>query len=120
MKDKKARYEYRKTRTRTKLRKAANALPRLSIHRSLKAIYAQVIDDAKGKTLVSVDSTAKELRGDRKSSKNTEDAKKIGKLVAEKALKAGIEKVVFDRGGLIYHGRVKALAEAAREAGLKF
>lgn len=120
MKDKKIRLAYRKTRTRTKLRKAANGLPRLSIHRSLKAFYAQVIDDTNGKTLVSVASTAKDVRGERKSSKNTEDAKKVGKLIAEKALKAGIEQVVFDRGSMVYHGRVKALAEAAREAGLKF
>ncbi len=120
MKDKKVRFEYRKTRTRNKLRKPANGLPRLCVHRSLKAFYAQVIDDTNGKTLVSAASTGKEVRGERKSSKNTEDAKKVGKLIAEKALKAGIEKVVFDRGGMLYHGRVKALAEAAREAGLKF
>ena len=120
MKNKKVRLEYRKTRTRGKLRQAANGLPRLSIHRSLKAFYAQVIDDTSGKTLVAVASTAKDVRGDRQSSKNTEDAKKVGKLIAEKALKAGIEQVVFDRGAMVYHGRVKALAEAAREAGLKF
>ena len=120
MKDKKTRFEYRRVRTRTKIRGAANGLPRLSVHRSLKAIYAQVIDDVNGKTLVAADSTAEALRGGRKSSKNIEDAKKVGQLVAQKALKAGIEKVVFDRGGAIYHGRVKALADAAREAGLKF
>ncbi|PCI37001.1 MAG: 50S ribosomal protein L18 [Elusimicrobia bacterium] len=120
MKDKNTRFEYRKKRTRTNLRKPANGLPRLSVHRSLKAFYAQVIDDVNGKTLVSATSTSKDVRGDRKSSKNTDDAKKVGKLIAEKALKAGIEKVVFDRGGRLYHGRVKALAEAAREAGLKF
>ncbi|OIO11171.1 MAG: 50S ribosomal protein L18 [Elusimicrobia bacterium CG1_02_63_36] len=120
MKDKKIRLEFRKIRTRRKLRQAANGLPRLSIHRSLKAFYAQVIDDASGKTLVAVASTAKDIRGERKSSKNTDDAKQVGKLIAERALKAGIEKVVFDRGSMVYHGRVKALAEAAREAGLKF
>jgi len=120
MKDKKTRFDYRKIRTRTKITKAAHGLPRLSVHRSLKAFYAQVIDDAKGTTLAHADSREETVRKGRKSSKNVEDAKAVGKLIAERAKKAGVEKVVFDRGGNLYHGRVKAMAEAAREAGLKF
>jgi large subunit ribosomal protein L18 len=94
--------------------------PRLSIYRSLKNIYAQIIDDVQGTTLVAastVDAAAKaELGGKDK----TEQAKVVGKLVAERALAAGIKQVVFDRGGFKYHGRVKALADASREAGLDF
>ena len=91
--------------------------PRLDVFRSSKNIYAQVIDDVTGKTLAAAYSNEKDfgIYGG-----NCEAAKKVGQLVAERALKAGIENVVFDRGGYIYHGRVKALADAAREAGLKF
>ncbi len=91
--------------------------PRLSVFRSENHIYAQVIDDVAGNTLVSASSVEKSFEG---SGSNVEAAKKIGALVAERALKKGIEEVVFDRGGYIYHGRVQALAEGAREAGLKF
>ena len=90
--------------------------PRLSVHRSLTHIYAQVIDDHKGETLVSASSLALKL----KTGGNIAAAKEIGKAVAAAAIKQGVKKVVFDRGGYLYHGRVKALADAAREAGLEF
>lgn len=91
--------------------------PRLAIFRSLNHIYAQVIDDGPGNTLVAASSTEKDLRG---KGGNVEGAKLIGKIVAERAKTKGITRVVFDRGGYLYHGRVKALADAAREAGLEF
>ena len=91
--------------------------PRLCVFRSLNHIYAQVIDDVAGNTLVSASSVEKAFEG---SGSNCEGAKKVGAAVAERALKKGIEEVVFDRGGYIYHGRVQALAEGAREGGLKF
>jgi large subunit ribosomal protein L18 len=91
--------------------------PRLAVFRSTKHIYAQVIDDAQGQTLVAAASTEKDLRG---KGGNVEGAKLIGKAVAERAKEKGIGKVVFDRGGYQYHGRVKALADAARSAGLEF
>jgi large subunit ribosomal protein L18 len=94
--------------------------PRLSIFRSGKHIYAQVIDDMAGKTLASVASTAKDVRGELKTGANIAAAKAVGKAIAEKAKAAGVGAVAFDRGGRMYHGRVKALADAAREAGLKF
>ena len=90
--------------------------PRLNVYRSLGHIYAQVIDDQKGETLVSASSLSLKL----KSGGNVAAAKEIGKAVAELAVKQGIKKVVFDRGGYLYHGRIKALADAAREAGLEF
>jgi large subunit ribosomal protein L18 len=92
--------------------------PRLNVYRSLKNIYAQIIDDSLGKTLVAASSGEKD--GPVKGGGNVAAAKAIGKLVAERAQKAGIKKVVFDRGGYIYHGRIKALADAAREGGLDF
>ena len=92
--------------------------PRLAVYRSTKHIYAQIIDDTKGVTLVSSSSKVKELG--LAHGGNIEAAKIIGEAVAKKALKAGVECVVFDRGGFLYHGRIKALAEAAREAGLQF
>ena len=104
----------RQQRVRLALRRSANGRPRLSVFRSSKHIYAQVIDDQKGETLVSA-STIK-----MKSGGNVAAAKEIGKAVAEQAVAKGIKKVVFDRGGFLYHGRVKALADAAREAGLEF
>jgi large subunit ribosomal protein L18 len=119
MKDKRIRFELRRERTRRKVRAAANGLPRLTVHRSLKYFYAQVVDDTKGVTLASASSAIKDLRGTRKSCGNLADAKTVGRLVAERALKAGVKQVVFDRGGKIYHGRIKALADAARTAGLK-
>ena len=91
--------------------------PRLAIFRSLNHIYAQVIDDQQGHTLVAASSTEKDARG---KGGNVEGAKLIGKMVAERAKDKGITKVVFDRGGYLYHGRVKALADAARQAGLEF
>jgi large subunit ribosomal protein L18 len=94
--------------------------PRLSVFRSDKHIYAQVINDFTGQTLVAAASTSAEVRGDLHNGGNIEAAKRVGKAVAEKAKAAGITKVAFDRGGRMYHGRVKALADAAREGGLQF
>jgi large subunit ribosomal protein L18 len=93
--------------------------PRLTVFRSNKQIYVQLIDDRQGKTIVSVSSLAKDIAAKEKINK-TEQAKLVGKLAAEKSKEAGIKEVVFDRNGYLYHGRVKALAEAAREGGLKF
>ena len=92
--------------------------PRLAVFRSLNHIYAQVIDDASGKTLAAASTVEKELRGG--SSTKTEEAAVVGRLVAERAKSAGVERVVFDRAGFRYHGRIKSLADAAREAGLDF
>jgi large subunit ribosomal protein L18 len=94
--------------------------PRLSVYRSNGHIYAQVIEDRTGRTIVSASSLDKETRKELKGGNNVAAAKVIGKKIAERARAAGIEKVVFDRGGYMYHGRVEALAAAAREAGLKF
>jgi large subunit ribosomal protein L18 len=94
--------------------------PRLSVFRSDKHIYAQVIDDLAGRTLVSASSTATDVRGELKNGGNVAAAKQVGKAIAERAKAAGITQVAFDRGGRKYHGRVKALAAAAREGGLKF
>lgn len=94
--------------------------PRLSVFRSEKHIYAQVIDDMSGKTICSASSAKKENLGELKNGGNVAAAKLIGKLVAEAAIKAGVKQVCFDRGGRMYHGRIKALADAARKAGLKF
>lgn len=120
MKDKWTRHEYRTERTRAKIREAANGLPRLSVRRSLRYYYAQVIDDAKGVTLAVASSQEEVIKGKRVTCKSVKDAQAVGKLIAEKAIKAGVKQVVFDRGGRVYHGSVKALADAAREAGLKF
>ena len=94
--------------------------PRLSVFRSDKHIYAQVIDDLAGRTLASASSTASEVRGDLANGGNVTAAKKVGTAIAERAKAAGVKAVAFDRGGRMYHGRVKALADAAREAGLQF
>jgi large subunit ribosomal protein L18 len=110
----------RKVRVRKSVRKAANGRPRLSVFRSSKHIYAQVIDDAEGKTLASASSIDKEVRGQLKSGADTGAAAEVGKVLAERAIAAGVKDVVFDRGGYIYHGRIKALADAAREGGLSF
>ena len=112
--------ERRKAKVRRALRVAANGRPRLSVHRTSLHIYAQIIDDAKGETVVSASSLEKDLRSTLKTGADTEAAKTIGKLVAERALAKGVSEVVFDRGAYIYHGRVKALAEGAREGGLQF
>ena len=103
------------TRIRHKVR-GTSARPRLAVYRSLNHIYAQLIDDERGVTIVSASTTEKELRGP--TGGNVEAAKRIGKEIAQRALAKGIDRVVFDRGGYLYHGRVKALTEAAREAGL--
>lgn len=108
----------RKQRVRRQLRKVANGRPRLSVYRSAKHIYAQIIDDEAGRTLAAASTKDKGFSG--KTGGNVEAAGVVGKQIAEKAKKAGVENVIFDRGGYIYHGRVKALAEAAREAGLSF
>jgi large subunit ribosomal protein L18 len=102
-------------RIRRKLR-GSTERPRLAIYRSLNHIYAQVIDDLQGQTLVSASTTEKDLRGS--SGGNVEAARRVGKTIAERALAKGINSVVFDRGGYLYHGRIKALTDAAREAGL--
>ncbi len=106
----------RAQRVRAKLRKVADGKARLSVTRSTKHISVQLIDDAKGVTVAAASSLEKDFKGGTKS----EDASTVGKLIADRAKKAGVTDVVFDRGGYIFHGRVKALAEAAREGGLKF
>jgi len=108
----------REARSRFRLKKFNNGRPRLSIHRSGDHIYAQVIDDLQGITLASASSLDKELA--LKSGGNIAAATEVGKLIGARAQKVGVKEVVFDRGGRVYHGRVKALAEAAREAGLAF
>ncbi|MGK6320986.1 50S ribosomal protein L18 [Sphingomonas sp. DT-204] len=108
-------FEKRRRRNRTALRARAGGRPRLSIHRSGKHIYAQVIDDTEGKTIA-----AASTLGADKAGATVEAAKAVGAKVAEAAKQAGVTQVVFDRGGFLYHGRVKALAEAARENGLEF
>lgn len=113
-------FEKRKARVRTALKAATNGKLRLSVFRSGKHIYAQIIDDAKGATVASASTLDKEVRDSIKKPSTVEAASFIGKLIAERAAKSGVSEVVFDRGGYIYHGRVKALADAAREAGLKF
>jgi large subunit ribosomal protein L18 len=112
--------EKRKKRVRKKVRGTPEN-PRLSVFRSSKNIYAQIIDDSASKTLVDASSLSKGIADEiRKKGGNKEGASLIGKLVAERAIKNGIKKVVFDRNGFLYHGRIKALAEAAREGGLEF
>ena len=108
----------RAQRIRRQIKKVANGRPRLSVHRTSMHIYAQVIDDAKGHTLAAASTLEKGGKG--KPGANVEAAAAVGKLLAERATKAGVKEVVFDRGAYIYHGRVKALAEAAREGGLSF
>ena len=120
MANKQVKMKRRAGRTRSQLARRARGRVRLSVFRSGRNIAAQVIDDTQGKTLASASSLEKDIRGKLKNGGDLKAASEIGKIVAERALKAGIEEVVFDRGAYIYHGRVKALAEAAREAGLKF
>ena len=110
----------RKARVRRALRAAANGRPRLSVFRSSKQIYVQVIDDAAGTTLASASSIEKDLRGGLKTGADVAAAQAVGTLVAERAKAAGVTKVICDRSGYLYHGRVKALADAAREGGLEF
>ena len=111
-------FERRRRRVRTSLRARAAGKPRLSVHRSGRHIYAQVIDDAAGKTLVAASSLDKGLKG--KTGATRDSAAAVGKALAERAKNAGVSSVVFDRGGFLFHGRVKALADAAREGGLEF
>jgi large subunit ribosomal protein L18 len=113
-------YDRRTRRTRYRLRRLAGGRPRLSVFRSNKHIYAQVIDDGKGITLAAASSVDTELKETLTNGAVTDAAEKVGALVAKRALAAGVSAVVFDRGGYRYHGRVKALADAAREAGLSF
>ena len=112
--------ERRQGRVRGALRRAAHGRKRLSVFRSSKHIYAQLIDDNKGETLAAASSIEKPLREGAKTGANIDAAKVVGKLIAERAKEKGIKDVIFDRGGYLYHGRVKALADAAREAGLNF
>jgi len=114
------RMERRRGRVRGALQLAAHGRKRLSVFRSSKHIYAQVIDDDNGITLVSASSIEKPTRGALKTGANIEAAKAVGKLIAERAQEKGVKEVIFDRGGYLYHGRVKALADAAREGGLSF
>lgn len=109
----------RKARVRKKI-VGASERPRLNVYRSNKHIYAQIIEDATGKTLMAASTLNKDLKDKLGNVKKTEAAKKIGEFMAKKAIAKGIDKVVFDRGGFLYHGRIKAVADGAREAGLKF
>ena len=110
----------RANRVRRSIKAVANGRPRLSVHRSSKNIYAQIIDDVAGKTLASASTLEADLRGSLKTGADVAAAAVVGKLVAERGVKAGVKDVVFDRGAFIYHGRIKAVAEAAREGGLNF
>jgi large subunit ribosomal protein L18 len=110
----------RAARVRRALRKVANGRPRLSVYRSSEHIYAQVIDDAEGRTLAAASTLEKDLRASLKTGADKAAAEAVGKLVAERAKAAGVSQVIFDRGGYLFHGRVKALADAAREGGLDF
>jgi large subunit ribosomal protein L18 len=120
MAEKKGAEDRRKARVRRAIKKAANGRPRLSVFRSSKQIYAQIIDDAQGHTVAAASTLEKDLKGKLKTGADVEAAKEIGRLVAERAVQAGVKQVVFDRSGYLYHGRVKALADAAREGGLEF
>jgi large subunit ribosomal protein L18 len=111
-------FERRRQRVRTSLRKRGATRPRLSIHRSGRHIYAQVIDDKAGRTVAAASTLDKELRG--KTGATVSGAQEVGRTLAERAKAAGVTQVVFDRGGFLFHGRVKALADAAREGGLEF
>ena len=108
----------RRRRVRTALRARSSGKPRLSVHRSGRHIYAQVIDDTAGTTLAAASTLDKELKG--KTGATKDGAAQVGKTLAERAKKAGVSRVVFDRGAFLFHGRVKALADAAREGGLEF
>jgi large subunit ribosomal protein L18 len=116
----KDRIERRKGRVRGALRIAAGDRTRLSVFRSSKHIYAQLIDDNQGATLASASSLEKDALGDLKTGASVAAAKVVGKLIAERAKQKGVKDVIFDRGSYLYHGRIKALADAAREAGLNF
>ncbi|MAR56088.1 MAG: 50S ribosomal protein L18 [Rickettsiales bacterium] len=110
----------RKMRARFKIKQKANGRPRLSVHRSGQHMYAQLIDDLQGVTLVAASTLDQDIRKENKNGATMKAAEAVGKLIGERAKKANIDEVVFDRGSFLYHGRVKALADAARQAGLKF
>ena len=110
----------RAARVRRQLKAVSNGRPRLSVHRTSKNIYAQIIDDVRGHTVVAASTLEGDLKKSLKTGADSAAAAAVGKLVAERAAKAGVAEVVFDRGAYIFHGRVKALADAAREAGLSF
>jgi large subunit ribosomal protein L18 len=110
----------RKLRTRARLFRKASDRPRLSVFRSGRHIHAQIIDDRQGRTLAAASSLEAVRKGEMTKGSDKDAAAKVGKLLAERSLEAGVKKVVFDRGGYVYHGRIKALAEAAREGGLSF
>ena len=112
--------ERRKLRVRKNLKLRAKGRPRLSVFRSDKNIYAQVIDDTSGRTLAAASTLDKDVKSEAKSGSTAAAAEIVGKLVAERAVKAGVGEVIFDRGAYLFHGRVKALADAAREGGLQF
>ena len=112
--------ERRKARVRRAIKSRAYGRPRLSVFRSDKNIYAQIIDDSTGRTLAAASTLEKDVLGSLKNGGNAEAAAAVGKFIAERGVKAGVGEVVFDRGAYIYHGRVKALADAAREGGLQF
>ena len=114
----KARTDRRKATVRRAIKEAATGRARLTVFRSSKHIYAQVIDDLKGSTVAAASSLEKDMRS--KTGANVDAAKAVGKLVAQRAIEKGVKDVVFDRGGYLYHGRIKALADAARESGLSF
>ncbi len=120
MRNSKELFKRRARRTRLALRRRASGKPRLSVFRSSKNIYAQVIDDDQGRTLVSASSLEQTMRESLKTGADKAAADAVGRLLAERALESGLSEVVFDRGGYRYHGRVRALAEGAREVGLKF
>jgi large subunit ribosomal protein L18 len=110
----------RSARVRRQLKSVANGRPRLSVHRTSKNIYVQLIDDAKGQTIAAASTLEKDFKASKKTGADSAAAAAVGKLIAERAVKAGVKEVVFDRGAYIYHGRIKALADAAREGGLSF
>jgi large subunit ribosomal protein L18 len=114
----KARTDRRRATVRRAIKEAATGRARLTVFRSSKHIYAQVIDDLKGSTVAAASSLEKDMRS--KTGANVDAAKAVGKLVAQRAMEKGVKSVVFDRGGYLYHGRIKALADAAREGGLQF
>ena len=120
MKDTKRLFDRRKKRNRFNIRRAAKGKPRLSVFRSGKHIYVQIIDDVQGRTLAASSTVDKEVRAKLQTCATMEAASVVGSAIAEQAKKAGIEDVIFDRGGYNYHGRVRALADAAREGGLRF
>ena len=111
-------FDRRRQRVRTSIRKRGGERPRLSVHRSGRHIYAQVIDDAAGRTVASASSIDKDVKGN--GGATVQSAQEVGRRVAERAKAAGVTRVVFDRGGFLFHGRVKALADATREGGLEF